>query len=144
MKISLKRLNDAVHFQAKNEDGNTVDIDGAPTIGGKNLGVRPMQLLLMGLASCSSMDMINILTKQKQVIKDYDVEVEATRDPENTPSLFTNILVKFLVNGEIDTKKAIRATKLSMDKYCSVSKIMEKTANIHYQLILNNEPINLD
>lgn len=144
MKISLKRLNNGVHFQAKNEDGNTVDIDGSPAIGGENLGVRPMQLLLMGLASCSSMDMISILTKQKQSIKDYDVEVEAERDSENTPSLFTTIMVSFIVNGEVDTKKAIRATKLSMDKYCSVSKIMEKTATINYQLVLNGEQINLD
>lgn len=144
MKISLKRLNNAVHFQAKNEDGNTIDIDGSPAIGGEDLGVRPMQLLLMGLASCSSMDMISILTKQKQIINDYDVEVEAERDTESTPSLFTDIMVTFIVNGEVDTKKAIRATKLSMNKYCSVSKIMEKTATISYKLLLNNEPINLD
>ena len=144
MKISLKRLNNAVHFQAKNEDGNTIDIDGSPAIGGEDLGVRPMQLLLMGLASCSSMDMISILTKQKQTILNYDVEVEAERDTEETPSLFTTILVTFIVNGEVDIKKAIRATKLSMDKYCSVSKIMEKTAKISYKLVLNDEPINLD
>ena len=144
MKISLKRLNKAVHFQAKNEDGNIIEIDGSPEIGGENLGVRPMQLLLMGLASCSSMDMISILTKQKQNIVDYNVEVEAERNANDTPSLFDKILVTFIVNGQVDTTKAIRATKLSMDKYCSVSKIMEKTAIISYRLLLNNESINLD
>ncbi len=144
MKITLHRINEAVHFRASNEDGNIIDIDGSPTIGGEDLGVRPMQLLLMGLAGCSSMDIISILKKQKQTITSYDVDVNAERDTENTPSLFVTILVSFRINGDIDEKKAVRATKLSMDKYCSVSKIMEKTANINYQLILNDKTINLD
>ncbi len=136
MKISLKRQNDAVHLLAKNEDGLTVNIDGSPNIGGEDKGVRPMQLLLMGLAGCSSMDVISILKKQKQDINDYDVIVEADRDTESTPSLFTNIRIEFIFTGKVDQKKAERAVQLSMDKYCSVTKIMEKTANISHSVTI--------
>ena len=76
MKISLKRLDDAFHFEAKNEDGRTVYMDAAEKIGGHNQGVRPTQLLLMALAGCSGIDIINILKKQQQQIDDFQVEVE--------------------------------------------------------------------
>lgn len=136
MKISLKRQNDAVHLLAQNEDGQTVDIDGSPNIGGEDKGVRPMQLLLMGLAGCSSMDVISILKKQKQEIIDYDVIVEAERDADATPSLFTTINLEFIFKGNVDQKKAERAVALSMDKYCSVTKIMEKTATITHSITI--------
>ena len=66
MRIVLERIDDAFHFEAKNEDGKIVDIDGAPAIGGHNMGVRPMQLLIMGLGGCSAIDVVLILQKQKQ------------------------------------------------------------------------------
>lgn len=140
MNIKLSRKNEAVHLQAKNEDGNTVDIDGSDSIGGQGLGPRPMQLLLMGLGGCSSMDVLSILNKQKVVLSDYDVDINAIRDTENTPSLFTKIHVKFLFAGELeekDIKKIKRAVDLSMNKYCSVTKIMEKTADITFSIYVN-------
>lgn len=130
MEIKLKRINNAVHLEAVNENGNTVQIDGAPKIGGENKGVRPMELLIMGLGGCSSMDILSILAKQKIVVEDYEVNIKADRDPDNVPSLFTNIHVEFILKGQIDEKKAERAVNLSMEKYCSVTKILEKTANI--------------
>lgn len=137
MKISLKRINKAVHLEAVNEDGNKVQIDGSPAIGGENLGVRPMQLLLMGLGGCSSMDILNILAKQKVELEDFIIDVDAERDTENTPSLFTNIHVRFIFKGkELNMKKIERAVGLSMDKYCSVTKIMEKSANITYEIVI--------
>ena len=136
MKITLDRQNNAVHFEAKNEAGNTVQIDGAPTIGGEKKGARPMELIIMGLGGCSSMDVISILQKQKQEIVDYKVEIEANRDTENTPSLFTDIHVKFIITGKVDAKKAERAVKLSMEKYCSVTMILEKTATITHSFEL--------
>ena len=136
MKIVLNRVNDAVHFEASNEDGHKVQIDGAPSIGGEDKGVRPMQLLLMGLAGCSSMDVISILKKQKQTVTDYQVIVHAERATDQTPSLFTSIEVEFIIEGKVDTKKAERAVQLSMDKYCSVTKIMEKTAQITHKITL--------
>lgn len=140
MNIKLSRKNEAVHLQAVNEDGNTVDIDGSESIGGEGLGPRPMQLLLMGLGGCSSMDVLSILNKQKVVLTDYDIDINAERDQENTPSLFTDIHAKFLFAGELgekETKKIKRAVDLSMNKYCSVTKIMEKTANITYSIYIN-------
>lgn len=136
MKITLDRQNNAVHFEAKNEAGNAVQIDGAPSIGGEDKGARPMELIIMGLGGCSSMDVISILQKQKQEIVDYKVEIEANRDTENTPSLFTDIHVKFIITGKVDPKKAERAVKLSMEKYCSVTMILEKTATITHSFEL--------
>lgn len=132
MEIKLKRVNQAVHLEAINEGGNTVQIDGAPKIGGEDKGVRPMELLIMGLGGCSSMDILSILKKQKIEVEDYEVNITADRDSDNVPSLFTNIHVEFILKGQIDPKKADRAVKLSMDKYCSVTKILEKSANITY------------
>lgn len=137
MKIQLKRVNDAVHLEATNEEGNIVNIDGSEAIGGEGKGARPMQLLIMGLGGCSSMDVISILQKQKQVITDYAVNIEAERDADNTPSLFTNIHVEFVIRGEVDPKKLDRAVNLSMEKYCSVTKILEKTAKITHSITLN-------
>ena len=135
MKISLKRINKAVHLEASNEDGNKVQIDGAPQIGGENLGVRPMQLLLMGLGGCSSMDILNILSKQKVELDDFTIDVDAERDTENTPSLFSTIHVTFNFQGKkLNQKKIERAVALSMEKYCSVTKILEKSATITYEI----------
>lgn len=139
MNITLNRKNNAVHLEAVNESGNTVQLDGAPKIGGENKGARPMELVIMGLGGCSSMDVINILQKQKQEITDYSVDIQAERDTENIPSLFTTIHVKFTITGKVDLKKAEKAVQLSMDKYCSVTKILEKTATITHEVIVKNE-----
>lgn len=139
MNIKLNRKNNAVHFEATNENGNTVLLDGAPKIGGENKGARPMELVIMGLGGCSSMDVISILQKQKQEITDYSVDITADRDTENIPSLFTTIHVKFIITGKVDLKKAEKAVQLSMDKYCSVTKILEKTATITHEVIVMNE-----
>ncbi|MCL4157996.1 UNVERIFIED_CONTAM: hypothetical protein GTU68_064015 [Idotea baltica] len=91
-----------------------------------------MELMLAGIAGCSSIDIGLILTKQKQVLEDLEVKVEAEREKDKTPALFTDIHVHFILKGNIDENKAKRAVELSMDKYCSVGKILEKTANITY------------
>ena len=139
MKINLKRLNNAVHLEASNSEGNTVSIDGAPKIGGEGKGARPMELLLMGLGGCSSMDILSILSKQKVDLEDFNIEIDADRDPENTPSLFTDINVIFRFKGKnLNFKKIERAVSLSMDKYCSVTKIMEKTAKITHEIVIED------
>lgn len=138
MEIILNRKNKAVHLEALNESGNTVDIDGAPSIGGEGKGARPMELLIMGLGGCSSMDVISILTKQKVELEDYSIKIKADRDTDNTPSLFTDIHVEFHFKGQdLPEKKIDRAVSLSMEKYCSVTKIMEKSANITWSVVLS-------
>lgn len=138
MKIQIQRQNEAVHLKATNEEGNSVNLDGSEKIGGLNLGFRPMQMLLVALGSCASMDVLSILNKQKQHIADYSVFVDGDRDPDKVPSLFSTIHVRFEFTGNIDEQKIRRAIELSMKKYCSVTKTLEKTATITSSYILNN------
>ena len=130
MKVTLKRLNSDYHMEAKNESENVIEMDGSPKIGGQNLGARPMEVLLMSLAGCSSIDVISILKKMKQEVTDYHVEVEADREADVVPSLFTKIHMKYILKGTLNEEKVKRAIQLSAEKYCSVSKILEPTAEI--------------
>ena len=132
MRIELKRRNDAVHLEAENEDGFTINIDGAPAIGGQNLGMRPMQLVLSALGGCSTIDVIQILKKQRQPLEDIQVRLDGDRQQNAIPSLFEKIHVHFTLKGALDEKKVQRAVSLSMEQYCSVAKILEKTAEITY------------
>lgn len=138
MQIQLHRQNKAVHLKALNEDGLEVNMDGSEKIGGENLGFRPMQMLLVALGSCTSMDVLSILNKQKQIIEEYSVFVDGERDSSKVPSLFTDIHVRFIFKGAVDEKKIRRAIELSMAMYCSVTKTLEKTATITSSFILNN------
>ena len=140
MRINLKRLDSDFNFEASNEDGNTIILDASPNIGGHNKGMRPMQLLLAAIGGCAAIDIILILKKQKQNIIFFDIEVDGEK--ENTSkegiSLFKTIEVHFILNGNIDLNKAERAVKLSMEKYCSVTKILEPTAIITYKVSVNS------
>ena len=137
MKINIKRLNDNFHMEAKNEDGNIIQMDSAPDIGGEGKGMRPMQLLLAAVGGCSAIDVILILKKQKQIIEDFEVEVEGEREKIEDYSLFREICLHFKFKGKVDKDKAERAVKLSVDKYCSVSKTLEPTAKISYKVSVN-------
>lgn len=139
MQINLQRQNKAVHLKATNEQGHQVDLDGSEAIGGQNQGFRPMQMLLVALGSCASMDVISILQKQKQPIDDYSVIVDGERDQDQVPSLFREIHVKFQFTGDLDPAKVKRAIKLSMEKYCSVTKTLEETALITSSFIINDD-----
>lgn len=136
MKVVLERVNKNVHLVAKNENGNEIHIDGAPSIGGEEAGFRPMQLLLAGIGGCSTMDIVSILEKQKQPIEDIKIEVTAERQKDVTPALFETIHVKFILKGDLNEDKVKRAVDLSMTKYCSVTKIMEKTATVTYDFVI--------
>lgn len=130
MKIELTRLDDAFHLEATNEQGVKMHTDASPDIGGGNKGMRPMQLLLVAVASCSTIDIINILKKQKQPLKDIHITVDGERESDKVPSLFTDIHIHYKLVGDLSEEKAKRAIALSMDKYCSVSKTLEATAKI--------------
>lgn len=120
MKVELKRVNDAVHFEASAPSSSVkVHIDGSPDMGGLGLGVRPMEMVLMALASCTSLDLVSILRKQKQDLKDLSVSVEGKRR-EQIPTTFTKIHMSFTLKGSIDPDKANRAAELAVKKYCSV------------------------
>lgn len=141
MKVVVQRKNKAVHFQAQNENGNSLDMDGSPAIGGEDEGVRPMEMLLMGLAGCSGIDVVSILKKQKIVDYELAIEVDGNRVDE-TPAVFDNIHVRFIFKGsELVENKLKRAVELSMDKYCSVGMMLKKAAAIDYSIELNGETV---
>ncbi len=138
MKIELKRLDDAFHFEGVDEDGHSIQMDAAEAIGGGNKGVRPMQTLLMGLGGCSAIDIVMILQKQRQVVEDFTITINGDREQGKEPSLWSAIEVVFKLKGTIDVAKAERAVSLSMDKYCSVSKTLEMAgAKITYKVVVN-------
>jgi len=135
MKVTIERKNNAVYLEAQNEDGIIVKMDGSPEIGGENSGARPMQLILMGLGGCTSMDVLSILKKMRENVKSYNVIVEAERAKEE-PKVFTKINIHYILEGIAKRENAEKAIQLSMNKYCSVSKMLEKTAEITYSLEL--------
>ncbi len=130
IKIDIGRVSDTFHLEATNEGGNAVHLDASPDIGGTNKGMRPMQLMLTALGGCSSIDLINILKKQKQDLKDIKITVTGEREKDAVPSLFTEVHVHFRLFGNIDHDKAQKAVSLAVDKYCSVAKTLEKTAKV--------------
>lgn len=130
IKIDLARVSDTFHLEAVNDGGNAIHLDASPDIGGTNKGMRPMQLLLAALGGCSSIDLINILKKQKQELNDIKITVTGEREKDAVPSLFTEVHVHFQLFGNIDRDKAEKAVNLSVEKYCSVAKTLEKTAKV--------------
>ena len=138
MKVELKRVNNAVHFEATAPSSTVkVHIDGSPDIGGLGLGVRPMEMVLMALASCSSLDLVSILKKQKQDLKDLSVSAEGERR-EQIPTIFTKIHLTFSMTGNIDPAKAERAAELAVKKYCSVHDMLVAGGiEITYSLLIN-------
>ena len=120
MKVELQRKNQAVHFEASAPSSSVkVNIDGPDSIGGEGKGVRPMELVLIALGSCSVFDLTTILEKQRQEIEDIQVEVEGQRRDE-IPNIFTKIHITFKLRGNIDEVKAQKAAELAVKKYCSV------------------------
>ena len=129
MKVNLKRINKAFHYEAATTDKIKVNIDANPAIGGEGKGTRPMELLLMGVAGCASIDLGLILKKQKQVLIDYEVEVIAERN-DNVAKTFKSIHLHFILWGDLDKSKVERAIELTLTKYCSVALSLNKDIEI--------------
>lgn len=137
MKISLhKKTNSDVQFEAENSLGHKIELcnSSAPN----PQGPSPMELILMGTAGCSSIDIVHILKKQNLEIKDLNVEVEGFRN-DTDPKVFHTIKLLVKIEGDIPANKAKRAAQLSFEKYCSVSKMLEKAVDIQHQVELNGE-----
>src|SRR6185295_16274667 len=116
IKIELERVQGDYGFEARDANGHVVKIDNSPDSGGTNFGVRPMQLLLMGLGGCSGLDIVSILKKQRQTVRQFAMHIEGEREKGVEPSLWKNINLVFELEGDIDPEKAQRACQLSMDK----------------------------
>ncbi len=129
MKARVKWV-EQVSFLGESESGHAVLMDGAPAAGGRNLGPRPMEMLLLGAGGCTSFDVVTILKKSRQAVSDCYVELDAQRAEED-PKVFTRIHMHFVVKGkDIKADVVERAIKLSAEKYCSASIMLGKTAGI--------------
>ncbi len=139
MKIELTRIDDAYNFKSTSEEGHAVLADGSVGIGGGNKAMRPMEMVLAAMASCSSIDVVMILKKQRQQLDDIKVTVTGNRATDQVPAVFTDIHIHFKLFGTIKPKKAEQAVTGSMEKYCSVSKMLEPTVKItHSHEIINS------
>lgn len=134
MKILIEKCPEPYHLIASNYRGNNIHMDSKSPTGGKDKGMSPMETLLASLGGCASMDVLNILEKQKQLVQEYEVVVNAEREEKDElPRVFTNINVHFVFfSDELDEKKVEKAIALSMDKYCSVARMLEETAELTY------------
>ena len=129
MKARVKWVQDAT-FLGESGSGHAVVMDGPPDHGGRNLGVRPMEMLLLGMGGCASFDVVLILTRSHQSITDCVAEIEAERAEED-PKVFTAIHLHFIVTGKgLKENRVARAVQLSAEKYCSASIMLAKTATI--------------
>ncbi len=126
IEINLNRIKGDFGFEAKDANGHTVRMDSSDESGGINFGVRPMQMLLMGLGGCSAIDIVMILKKQRQNIDDFSIKITGEREPGKEPSLWANAKIIFTLKGDIDKEKALRACELSMNKYCSVAETLKR------------------
>ncbi len=122
-------------FVASNAAGATGVIDGPADMGGENAGLRPMETLLAALAGCSSMDVILIMKKQRQKLERLEVEVDGER-ADTVPAVFTKIHLRFKGYGPIDLKRFQKAVELSIEKYCSVSKMLQPAVPITAECVL--------
>ena len=121
---------DNMSFVGESASGHSVVMDGPPESGGRNLGVRPMEMLLLGLGGCSSFDIVSMLKKGKQDLVDCEVEISAER-AESEPKVFTKIHMHFIISGNnLSEKRVKRAIELSAEKYCSASIMLGKTAEV--------------
>ena len=137
VKVEIERVNDAFGFEARDANGHSVNIDTSPETGGNNFGVRPMQLLLMGLGGCSGIDILSILKKQRQSVSAFRMYIEGERQKGTDPSLWKTITIVFELKGNIDKAKAEKACSLSLEKYCSVSETLRKAgADISWKVII--------
>lgn len=129
MKVRIKWVEN-VCFVGESESGHAVVLDGSPDAGGRNLGMRPMEMLLIGMGGCTSFDVVTILKKARQPINDCVAEISAERADE-IPKVFTKIHVHFVVTGAgLNASQVERAVKLSAEKYCSASIMLGKSAEV--------------
>ncbi|MEP7206881.1 MAG: OsmC family protein [Casimicrobiaceae bacterium] len=133
MKVRIKWV-EGVSFVAESGSGHGVVVDGAPEHGGRNLGMRPMELLLAGAAACTAFDVVHILRKARQPVVDCTVDAEAERAPAE-PKVFTRIHLRYAVAGrQLDPHQVERAVKLSKEKYCSATIMLAKSAEITHEI----------
>ncbi len=135
MKAKITWLNGRT-FVGESGSGHAIVMDGAPENGGRNLGVRPMEMMLLGLGGCTAFDVVMILEKSREKVTSCEISLEATRADE-APKVFTHVKMIYRLKGENLKPSAVeRAIKLSSEKYCSASIMFEKTATIEHEWVV--------
>ena len=133
MKVKIKRLDNNFKFEGDDNYGHSLTMDAGKDLGGNNDGFSPMQLLILGLGGCTGIDIVMILKKQKIELKDFEIQIEANKPKDKTPSLWEDIQIHFSLVGDLEVGKVKRAIDLSMEKYCSVAQtLMSAGAKITY------------
>jgi putative redox protein len=128
---------DGMMMVGESASGHAIVMDGPEDLGGKNLGVRPMEMLLLGMGGCTTVDVVSTLKKMRELVNDCRVEISAERADEH-PKVFTKIHLHFIVEGEnLNEKKIAKAVSLSADKYCSASIMLGKVADITHDFTIN-------
>ena len=135
MKITLRRKTAPFHFEAINDRDMVVSMDSSKNIGGLDKGASPMEMILMGLGGCASIDLGLILKKQKLELLDYEVEVTAERN-DNVAKSFKSINLHFVLYGNLEDSKVVRAIELTLTKYCSVALSLDKEIEITTSYII--------
>ncbi len=126
VRIELSRVEGDFGFEAKDAYGHTARMDSSPETGGQNFGIRPMQMLLMGLGGCSGIDIVSILRKQRQTVDGFRMIIDGDREKGKDPTLWEKVHITFELKGPIDHDKAKKACELSIYKYCSVAATLHK------------------
>ncbi len=140
MKARIKWIEQA-SFVAESGSGHAVIIDGAPEHGGRNLGIRPMEAVLMGLGACTAFDVVSILKKSRQRVVDCVVELEADR-ADQVPKVFTRIRMLYRVSGtDLDPSRVQRAVTLSAEKYCSATAMLRDRVDISHEVVIEDESV---
>ena len=141
--IKMERMTGDFGFMVKDENGHILQRDSSIDNGGSNYGFRPMQLILSALGSCSAIDMVSVLKKQRQTVEQFKIVVEGEREQDTIPSLWKSIKVSFELHGDIDKEKAVKAGALSIEKYCSVAETLRRAGTeITWEVnVINSESL---
>ena len=140
MKARVKWVEEAT-FIGESASGHAVVMDGPPESGGRDLGIRPMEMILLGMGGCTAFDVVMILKKARQPVTDCVVEMEAER-ATSEPKVFTRIHVHFVVTGSgLSDKQVARAVELSAEKYCSASIMLSKAVDITHDYVVLSLPV---
>ncbi|HXD78007.1 MAG TPA: OsmC family protein [Puia sp.] len=139
VRIELSRVEGDFGFEARDAYGHTARMDSSPETGGQDFGIRPMQMLLMGLGGCSGIDIVSILKKQRQTVQGFRMIIDADREKGKDVTLWEKVHIVFELKGQIDEAKAKKACELSMEKYCSVAATLrEAHCRITWEVRINN------
>jgi putative redox protein len=139
MKVRVRRAGEPYHLLGVNPAGQTASMDSTSDEDVPLQGPSPVELVLMALGGCTGIDVLSFLKKMRGRVDAFELELDAQREPDKVPSLFTAIHVHYVLEGALEAAQVRRAIELSLGTYCSVAKLLEKTASISYSFTLNGE-----